>query len=262
MADDLQLVGLLILGLASGFVNGLAGTGAGVLIVPVMVIIGFTAVDSASSLAVMMCSVTAFLHIIPYFIRNWRNHEWMAALILLLVGLASGHLGVRFAGEIPQYSANLILSFLAFLNLDILIRNERKHNKSAVEPDIKIDARANLYRYIVFGGISAIFGGMVGSAGGLILLPLLVSYTNMRIKQAVCASLAMMAGSSVSAVYGQIEYGALNFDLGIPLGIGAIAGSFFGVIAIKHVSEKAISLIVKFFLSEVGLFLLIWSFLV
>ncbi len=256
---DWQLVGLLLLGFASGLLNGVAGTGAGVLIVPVLVLLGFTAVDTASSVAVAMCAITACLQVIPYYVRNWRSSDWIAALILLVVGLATGHLGVRFSDALPQYAANLMLSFVAVLNLDLFIRYERKRKKARKEISVDTDPRSNLFKYIGFGSVAAIFGGMVGSAGGLILFPLLVSYTGMRIKQAVPACLVMMAGSSVSAIFGQLEYGQLDMTLGIPLGIGAVVGSFFGVIAIKHVSDEAISLLVKLFLSEVGIFLLIWS---
>ena len=259
---DSQLAGLLILGFASGLLNGLAGTGAGVLIVPALVLLGFTAVDTASSVAVAMCSITACIHIIPYYVRNRQNREWIASLILLCVGLATGHLGVRFSDAIPQYASNLMLSFVAVLNLDLLLRHERKLKKGKYTAPVDTDPKSNLFKYVAFGSVAAIFGGMVGSAGGLILFPLLVSFTGMRIKQAVYACLVMMAGSSVSAIYGQLEYGQLNMDLGVPLGIGAIVGSFFGVIALKHVSEKAISLLVKLFLSEVGIFLLMWSLFV
>ncbi len=259
---DSQLAVLLILGFASGLLNGVAGTGAGVLIVPVLVLLGFTAVDTASSVAVAMCAITACIHVIPHYIRNWQNREWIAGLILLSVGLATGHLGVRFSDAIPQYAANLLLSFIAVLNLDLLIRHERKLKKGKYAGPVDADPKSNLYKYLAFGSLAAVFGGMVGSAGGLILFPLLVSFTGMRIKQAVYACLVMMAGSSVSAIYGQLEYGQLNTELGIPLGIGAILGTFFGVIAIKHISEKTISLLVKLFLSEVGIFLLMWSLFV
>ena len=259
---DSQLAGLLILGFASGLLNGVAGTGAGVLIVPVMVILGFTAVDTASSVAVAMCAVTACLHVIPYYIRNRQNQEWIVALILLSIGLATGHLGVRYSDALPQYIGNLVLSFIAVFNLDLFIRYERKLKKGKITVPDNIDPKANLFKYIAFGSLAAIFGGMVGSAGGLILAPLLISFTGMRIKSAVYACLVMMAGSSLSAIYGQLEYGQLNTTLGVPIGIGCIVGSFFGVIAIKHVSEQTISLLIKLFLSEVGIFLLVWSLFV
>jgi uncharacterized membrane protein YfcA len=48
--------------------------------------------------------------------------------------------------------------------------------------------------------------------------------------------------------------------VGVPLGIGAILGGYFGVLAIEMVSEDAIRSLARAMLLELGLFLLIISF--
>lgn len=255
---------LFMLGGAAGFLNGFIGSGAGVLIVPVMVILGYTQVEQASSLAVAVSCWTALFHCIPYYIRNHRDQEWICAVTLFIAGAATAHLGVSFAVESPPLVTRLGLSFCAFACLDILGRHERKLSRLTAdesEARVWINPQANLVKYLIFGGFTAFLGGIVGSAGGLFLLPLLVHFTGMRVKQAVYACLSMMAGSSLSALYGQAQYGAINFELGIPLAIGAVVGGVFGCVAMEMASEKTIRLLVKLFLAEVGLFLLIWGLL-
>lgn len=102
---------------------------------------------------------------------------------------------------------------------------------------------------------------MVGSAGGLMLLPLLVAYARMGVKEAVYTCHLMMIGSSLSGLLGQHYFGAINLEVGLPLGLGAIVGGYFGVLAIEVTSEDTIKLLTRVFLSELGIFLLAWSFI-
>ena len=261
---SISLAILVILGIAAGVLNGFIGSGAGVLIVPVMVILGYTQVEQASSFAVFVSCWTALFHCIPYYIRNHRDQEWICAVTLFIAGAATAHLGVAFAAESAPLVTRLGLSFSAFVVLDLFTRHERKLSRLTVEESavrVWINPQANLVKYIVFGGFTGFLGGIVGSAGGLFLLPLLVCYAGMRVKQAVYACLVMMAGSSASALYGQAQFGAINFELGVPLAIGAVAGGVLGCVAMETASEKTIRLLVKLFLTEVGLFLLIWGLL-
>ena len=259
---SIEVAILLVLGAAAGFFNGFIGSGAGVLIVPVMVILGYTQVEHASSLAVAVSCWAALFYCVPYYLKHHKDQEWICAVTLFVAGAATGHLGVAFAVESAPLFTRLALSFCAFACLDILTRQERKLAKLTDEESaerIWINPQANLVKYVIFGSFTGFLGGIVGSAGGLFLLPLLLRYTGMRVKQAVYACLVMMAGSSASALYGHAEYGAINFELGIPLAIGAVIGGVFGFIAMPMASEKTIILLVKVFLAEVGLFLLIWG---
>jgi len=261
---NMEVLGLFLLGAAGGLLNGFIASGAGVIIVPIMVLIGYPQADQASSLAVAVSCWAALFYVIPYYIRNYRDEEWICAVTLFIAGASVGHLGVAFGQQMPLNLSRLMLAFFAFVCLDVLSRHERKLKHIAPElldKPVWTNPQANLVKYAFFGSLTGFLGGMVGSAGGLVLLPLLVHFTGMRVKQAVYACLAMMAGSSVSALYGQAQYAAINFELGIPLAAGAVVGGFFGCIGMKMASEKSIRLLVKLFLSELGLFMLAWGLL-
>ena len=93
------------------------------------------------------------------------------------------------------------------------------------------------------------------------LFPLLHAYCGMTTREAVYSCLLMMLGSSLSSVSTQIYLGTPDYTVALPLGIGAILGGYFGVLAIEMVSEDAIRTIARAMLLELGLFLLIASFL-
>tara|TARA_B110000503_G_scaffold54669_1_gene87824 strand:- start:320 stop:1105 length:786 start_codon:yes stop_codon:yes gene_type:complete len=260
---DIETIGLLLLGVAGGFLNGLIGSGAGVLIVPVMVILGYSNVDHASSFAVAISCWTALLFVIPHYIRTSRDQEWISGIALFLGGAATAQFGVAFTQNADPYVVRLMLSFLAFLCLDIMNRYERRRVSTSTHMDgAWVDPKRFLLMFFVLAGITGFAGGMVGSAGGLFLLPLLLYFTGMRIRAAVYSCLFMMAGSSLSALYGQSVYGDIDFNLGIPLAAGAVVGGFFGSLSLNLFSERSIRNVGKLFLSEVGLFMLLWSFFV
>ena len=93
---DPEVIALVILGFAGGLLNGFIGSGAGVVIVPVMVIMGYSNVDHASSLAVAISCWAALLHVIPHYIRTWRDKEWIGGIALFLGGAATAQFGVAF----------------------------------------------------------------------------------------------------------------------------------------------------------------------
>jgi len=258
---DPEVIALVILGFAGGLLNGFIGSGAGVVIVPVMVIMGYSNVDHASSLAVAISCWAALLHVIPHYIRTWRDKEWIGGIALFLGGAATAQFGVAFTQNADPYITRLILSFLAFLCLDIMNRYERQREKGKSSDHTYVDIKRFLFLFFILAGFTGFAGGMVGSAGGLFLLPLLLYFTRMPLKSSIYACLFMMAGSSLSALYGQSQYGDIDFGLGIPLAAGAVVGGFFGAITLNFVSERSTRNVSKLFLSEVGLFMLVWSFL-
>jgi len=258
-----ELIFIIALGLGGGYLSGLIASGAGVVFVPLLVIFGYSNVAQISAPAVAVACWAALFAVIPYYIRNWREQEWIAGLALFFGGLATGHLGVAFAQEADPYYVRLMVSFLAFLCLDLMTRQERR--TASLSDPVLVEyqwpgPKPFLLMYLLLGGITGFAGGVVGSAGGLFLLPLLMILTRMPLRSSIFACHIMMAGSSISALYGQSVYGGINLTLGVPLAAGAIVGGFFGLVAAKFVSDQAINSTSKFFLSEVALFMLIWSF--
>jgi uncharacterized membrane protein YfcA len=258
MFDAITLV-YVVLGAASGFLSGLIGGGAGILIVPVLSLFGQHPIAGpASAVAVAMCSVTAALQIR----RRFVGADAIAprpGLIMCGSAFLTGHLGVGMNEFAPIFTVPLTLALFVFLSLDL---TARVHH-GLVGRAVIGDRNPNDFfgRYVLFGSVTAMFRGVVGSGGGLLLFPLLHAYCGMTTREAVYSCLLMMLGSSLSSVSAQIYLGTPDYTVAVPLGIGAILGGYFGVLAIEIVSEDAIRTIARAMLLELGLFLLIASFL-
>lgn len=259
---DMLTLAYLLLGTVSGFVSGLIGAGAGVVIVPILAICGFGGeAPAASAVAVVMCSLLGGLQVMPTYARRFPPRAWIPGVIMAVSGFATAHAGVTLATQIPRFALTLLLAFFVFLNLDLFARHERRERLQRLPPPEEAIGAQPFMRFVVFGAATGLFGGMVGSAGGLMLLPLLVAYARMGVKEAVYACHLMMIGSSLSGFLGQHYFGSLNYTVGLPLGLGAMVGGYFGVLAIEVTTQDTIKLLTRVFLSELGLFLLAWSFI-
>jgi uncharacterized membrane protein YfcA len=247
------------LGAASGFLSGLIGGGAGILIVPVLSLFGqYPIAGPASSVAVAMCSITAALQIRKRFVGA-DAIDPRPGLIMCGSAFLTAHLGVGMNEFAPVFAIPLTLALFVFLNLDLTARVHRGLVGRAIIGD---RSPSDFFgRYVLFGSVSAMFGGVVGSGGGLMLFPLLHAYCGMTTREAVYSCLLMMLGSGLSSVGAQIYLGTPDYTVAVPLGIGAMFGGYFGVLAIEMVSEDAIRVMARAMLLELGIFLLLASFL-
>ena len=89
----------LILGSITGFINGLFGSGGGILAVPMLEKAGYEPKKShASSIA-----ITLPLSIVSTFFYAYKGSiEWKTALPLIIPGLIGALLGVFFLKKIPN----------------------------------------------------------------------------------------------------------------------------------------------------------------
>ena len=91
---------LLFVGLAAGILSGLIGVGGGIIIVPLLVLFGFTQHQAqGTSLAALLPPVT-LLAVINYHKAGHIN--WKYALIISLIFIVGGYLGSKIAIAIDQ----------------------------------------------------------------------------------------------------------------------------------------------------------------
>lgn len=91
---------LLCVGLLAGILSGLIGVGGGIIIVPLLVLFGFTQHQAqGTSLAALLPPVT-LLAVINYHKAGHIN--WKYALIISLIFIVGGYLGSKIAIAIDQ----------------------------------------------------------------------------------------------------------------------------------------------------------------
>lgn len=218
-----SVVWLSLAGLVSGVLAGFLGIGGGTLLVPVLVQLGFEAVESTatSSLAILVTASAGSF-------QNWRMGLLNIQQVLLLGAPAVlTAFFATFAGDrIPNYL--LLAGFATLLLVNIYLVSFKKRvirtaqfrqSRTATGPAINpVTAR------IATGATAGAMAGLFGVGGGVILVPMQILLLGEQIKSAVRTSLGVIVITSVAASIGHAVNGNINFQAGLILGLGGLIG--------------------------------------
>lgn len=104
---------LICIGLAAGMLSGLIGIGGGIIIVPMLLIIGLTQQQAqGTSLAVMLPPI-AFLAVINY--HKAGQIEWKFALIISAFFILGSYFGSKIAINIDQKTLRKIFGLVMLI---------------------------------------------------------------------------------------------------------------------------------------------------
>lgn len=111
----------------------------------------------------------------------------------------------------------------------------------------------NKLKIISCGFIAGIFSGLLGIGGGIILIPLMVTYLGVSQHMAHGTSLATIIPTALTAslVYGFTN--SINFSPALPLAIGSIIGASLGSRWMKSIPPKQLKQLFGVFLIIIGI---------
>lgn len=104
---------LVCIGLAAGTLSGMIGIGGGIVMVPMLVLLGFTQHQAqGTSLAALLPPVT-FLAVVNYNRAGFI--DWRYAIIISLVFIIGGFIGSKIAIYVDQKTLKKIFGFILLL---------------------------------------------------------------------------------------------------------------------------------------------------
>lgn len=216
-----------------GFVLGLTGAGGSILTVPVLVYVLNIIPVTATAYSLFIVGVSSFVGTL----RNLRNHtiNFNIAYVFAVPSLISVFLTRKyFVPYLPEiiYQTNsfslskdfLIMTFFAVLMLFSSISmirgvtynnfSERKFNKL----------------FLFFEGIIIGFAtGFVGAGGGFLIVPTLVIFANIPIKNAISTSLLIISIKSLLGFLGDIGNVIINWEFLICFSLVSVIGIIIGI---------------------------------
>jgi uncharacterized membrane protein YfcA len=107
------LIILLFIGLLAGILSGLIGIGGGIIMVPLLLLLGMSQHESqGTSLAVLSVPVTA-LAAFNYYKEGYV--DWKYAAIIAVFFVIGGYIGSKFAIQIDEKILKKIFGFILLL---------------------------------------------------------------------------------------------------------------------------------------------------
>jgi uncharacterized membrane protein YfcA len=227
---------LVAIGLIVGTLAGILGLGGGVFLVPILVALGFSPLNSVAT-----SSVPVFISASSAIIAHLRSGQLKLprAIRIGIVAAIAAQGGVQLAHFV---NGRVLLGlFSLFLLTNIVLMRLRKKAQNASSPQNQSQAlRAWHWGEIVTGFLGGVFSGFFGVGGGVIMVPLLVLLQGEPLKSAVRTSMAVVLVSSISSVAGHSLSGSVLWNAGLLLAAGSLVGAQIGVALLPKFPESMV----------------------
>ncbi len=225
-AGMLEIIELLFLGAAVGTLSGFFGIGGGTILVPALLMMGY---DMKVAIGISVVQM-AFASIYGSYLNLKKGT--LDVKMVTVIG-AGGFVGALLSPFIIQtLSAEtlewIFLSFVLFALTRLFFKTKEHVDGRTVHPVV-------LFIIGVFLGALAI---SIGVGGSILLVPILVGFLHVPLKNAVSAGLFFVVFSSLSGVIGLSFTGNIDYESGIIIGLASLVG-VAGGIWLKHRAKDA-----------------------
>lgn len=223
-----MMIELIFVGIFIGTMSGFFGIGGGMILVPILLLLGFGIKDAIGISIVQMVFSSIY--------GSYLNYK-KGSLIVgegIFVGLG-GFVGGYIGGYVTQFIADSVLQYM-FLGL-LLFALFRLFFSINHEDDVEIKSLNKALLLGIGVGIG-IFSITLGIGGSIILIPLLVGLLHYPLRKAVSAGLFFVVFSSVAGMISRLSTGTIDFSTGLVVAIAALVGVALGIWLKDHVSSQ------------------------
>ena len=239
------------LGAALGFLGGLFGIGGGIIAIPLLV--SFFDMDQASAQG------TVLVMMVPNLLIAWWRYSqrhpvpWMTAIKIGLLASCATWLMAHIATRIESGLLRTFFSvFLLFLAVRLLSKNR-------VSTPTEVESRLNPRLMPLVGVIGGSTMGLLGIGGGLVATPIFTSWFGQRQTAAQGLSLALVAPSSVIALATYSIGQRVDWSMGLPLAIGGLFTVSAGVALAYRLPERKMRIAFAWMLLSTAIWVLLKS---
>ena len=218
---------LILVGIMVGVLSGFFGIGGGMILIPILMILGLDIKEAIGISIVQMVFSSIY--------GSYLNYK--KGSLVLGEGIWVG-IGGFVGGFIGAYSSRMIPSeVLQYLFLGLLIFALFRLFSAKPKDDDSVKSINHLILFSVGVGIG-IFAISLGVGGSIMLTPILAGFLHYPIKKAVSAGLFFVAFSSIAGLISHLSVGEIALEKGIYVAVASLFGVYLGVWLKDHVSSS------------------------
>jgi uncharacterized membrane protein YfcA len=218
---------LILVGILVGTLSGFFGIGGGMVLVPILMLLGIDIKEAISISIVQMVFSSIY--------GSYLNHR--KGSLILGEGIWVG-IGGFFGGFIGAYVSILVsATFLEYLFMSLLVFALYRLFASKLKDDGSVKTLNPIVLFSV-GGMIGIFAISLGVGGSILLTPILVGFLHYPIKKAVSAGLFFVAFSSVAGLLSHLSVGHVDLEKGLYVAVASLLGVYGGIWLKDHVSSS------------------------
>lgn len=207
---------------------GLLGGGGSILAVPILVYVLGVEAHAAIAISLVLVGLTAWAAALQH--HRAGMVDWKGGSLFAVCGAPVSLLGAHFSNRLS--GAWLMLLF-GVLMLVAGVAMYRRHMAAAVEK-----TRKNFFVLAACGAGVGFLTGFLGVGGGFLIVPALVLFLGEPMKPAIGTSLLVIGANCAVALWGHRSALLMNWNVMLPLGGAALAGTFAGVAASRRFNAE------------------------
>jgi uncharacterized membrane protein YfcA len=221
----------IVLSAGIGLSLGLVGGGGSIVTVPILVYVAGLAPRAAIALSLPIVGATAALGAI--FQARRGNVHPKAAAIYGATGMAGAVSGARLTALVPP---PVLMVLFAGLMIVVGLRMVQGRD----EPEMPHKVECNWKKCAVAGLGLGIMTGFLGVGGGFLLVPALLRFTHMPMRQAVGTSLAIIAANSAAGFLAHMAQLQGQLPLALSFTCAAVIGLMVGTLLSRRIKPACL----------------------
>ena len=249
----------LIIGLSLGLIGG----GGSILTVPVLVYLFGVDPILATAYSLFIVGSTSLVGVFPKYKNGEVNLK--TAIIFGIPSIVAVYATRAFivpaipnevfsVGSFMVTKALLMMMLFAVLMVYASIPMIKDKTQKADEDEQQI---FNYPMILLEGAVVGVLTGLVGAGGGFLIIPALVIFSKLPMKQAVGTSLLIIAAKSLIGFTGDLGKQAMDWPLLLSVTALAILGIFIGNALAKKVSAKSLKKGFGWFVLVMGIYIIV-----
>lgn len=238
------IIGLILSGVI-GLSLGLIGGGGSIITVPVLVYIIGVDPHEAVAISLAVVGVTSVIGTLLHYRQG--NVNVKKGLVFGIVGMVGAYLGTSLTYLFTPAALMLIFAAL-MLVIAILMLIKRA--------DIGTVNESSIIKAVLAGFVVGLLTGFLGVGGGFLIVPALVLFGGLAMREAIGTSLFVIAINCTTGLIGHLHHHSFDLKLTMLITIIAVAGTLIGTTLSHKVSPEFLRRGFSIFVIIIALFLL------
>jgi len=243
---------------------GLIGGGGSILTVPVMVYLFGVQPLLATSYSLFIVGFTSLIGAFKYYrlgLINVKAALFFGAASVTTVFVTRKFIVPAVPAEIMKIGSFTIsehfLTMMLFGLLMLLASFSMIRSKSAEKPEKECSNCIRFFRLSGYGISIGLITGLLGAGGGFLLIPALVFFIGLPMKQAIGTSLLIIALNSLIGFIGDLGHFEIDWAFLLAVSLMATIGILIGGSLNKKLNSEKLKKGFGFFVLIMGLYIMI-----
>ncbi|MBU6245236.1 MAG: sulfite exporter TauE/SafE family protein [Actinomycetales bacterium] len=222
------------IGLLVGIFSGLLGVGGGLILVPLLVLARHVPQKRAQATSLVMVALAATSGATTYALDH--SVAWGPAAWIIIGGVGGTLAGTALLRRTPDQHLQLLFSALLIVAAVRMLLDSH----GADQADLPLMTMPVIAGYLMSGLAMGLLSSMFGVGGGIILIPVLVTFFGFSQHLAAGTSLLVMIPIALLGAARLTRAGHTDWPQGLRIGAGALVGAIGGASAALVINGRAL----------------------